>query len=237
MQRPFDLIRDVFRESNQQNKELLKYVFEKSDGITLWVIGIAVGGISIIINNIANVKSQIQPDSLHAILILLSICVSAGLTYRSSFLYYFVRLSHTARGIDIALSTHALMDTEPNLNGNETFSELLQKVREGFGDDLTHLIPLYSVSSEEDKVKLYNSVVVHYIKSVDFAKRDMEAAFDFVAETYANLTGSKKQKTLDAMQAKQTFFTDFKVLVICSIFYCIYIASFLSALFLFAFNS
>ena len=236
MQRPFDLIRDIFRESNKQNKELLKYVFEKSDSITLWVIGIAIGGISVIANNIANVKSALQPEYLRAILLLLSISVTGGIAYRGSFLYYFILLNHTNRGIDISLSRDRTMDTETYLEGNETFLQLLQIVHQGFEDDLSNLIPLYEQADEVGKKRLYDSVIEHYNKSVLFAQRDTENAFGFIADTYSKFSGIKKEKYLEAMHGKKPFLTDFRVLVITTCFYVIYITSFITALFLFAFS-
>ena len=63
--RPFDQFRDIFNKSSQDSRDLLKYVFEKSDNISLWIIGLAIGGISIFANKIADIQKAISPDILN----------------------------------------------------------------------------------------------------------------------------------------------------------------------------
>ncbi len=142
--RPFDQFREIFRTSNNDSKELLKYVFEKSDNISLWIIGLSIGGISIFANNIADIQKAISQSYLRPILLLLTISVTSGIIYRGLYLYFFVVLNNSIRGIDIAFSNRKMMDTESNLTGKETFIELLDVVLDGTGDDLSYLIPALS---------------------------------------------------------------------------------------------
>src|ERR1035437_2237604 len=98
--RPFDQIRDRFKENNQKGKELLKYVFEKSDALSLWIIGLSAGGISIIGTNIINIKKSICPTQLNIILLLLSISVASGIIFRGLFLYWFAIQNRISDEID-----------------------------------------------------------------------------------------------------------------------------------------
>ncbi len=101
--RPFDQLRDIFKDANSHSKELFKYVFEKSDSISLWIIGLSVGGISIFANNIGKVRDSVNPQFLSPILYLLAISVTSGIIYRVLFLNFYVLLSQTLDGIDVDL--------------------------------------------------------------------------------------------------------------------------------------
>src|ERR1700749_4102410 len=122
--RPFDQIRDTFRKNNQRDKELLKYVFEKSDSISLWIIGLSVGAISIFANDIGKVKSLINPHFLSPILYCLSISVTCGLIYRTLYLRFYVLSDQNMNGIDIAFKRKKTMDTESFLSGSENYEQL-----------------------------------------------------------------------------------------------------------------
>lgn len=233
MDRPFDQFRDIFKKSNEQNKDLLKYVFEKSDSISLWIIGLAIGGIAIFANNIGDIKKVIEPSSLRPILYLLATSVTSGILYRGSYLYFFVTLNHTIRGIEIALSRDPIMDTEPLLTGNETFEEVINAIKIGFDEDQSALFPQYYQSDEEGKKKMYHKMVTYYNDLVAFARKDTENAIEFIADTYSKFTGTKKENYLKSFENKNTAMQFKWILRITLFFYCVYLLSFIVALFLF----
>jgi len=234
--RPFDQLRDIFRTSNSDSKELLKYVFEKSDNISLWIIGLSIGGISIFANNIADIQKVISPCYLRPILLLLTISVTSGIIYRSLYLYFFVVLNNTIRGIDISFSKRKMMDTESYLTGKETFKELVDKVLDGTGDDLSYLISAFNKIDDLAKGILYRSVVDHYLKSVEFAQRDTDLALEFVADTYSKFYGTNKEKFLNKLKSPSTGGNQYKkTLILTTIFYFIYILTFIAALFTFVY--
>jgi len=192
-ERPFVQIRELFRNINKENRELLRYVFEKSDSISLWIIGLSIGGISVIANNIADVQKARSSNHLRPLLLLLAISVTSGIIYRILYLYFFVVLTHTQQGIDIAFSNQKAMDAESLLEGNESFKELIETVASNLGD-LSYLLIEYNRSDEQNKLLLYQSVVDSYLLSVNFAQKDTENIMDFVADTYSNFTGISKEK-------------------------------------------
>ena len=232
--RPFDQYREIFRTSNNESKELLKYVFEKSDSISLWIIGLSIGGISIFANNISDIQKVISPCYLRPILLLLTISVTSGIVYRGLYLYFFVVLNNTIRGIDIAFSNRKTMDTESNLTGKETFKELVDKVFDGTGDDLSYLLQAFNDIDDAARIILYNSVVDHYLKSVEFAKKDTDLALDFVADTYSKFYGMNKDKFFKKLKSPSPGGSQYKrTLILTTIFYFIYILTFIAALFTF----
>jgi len=235
--RPFDQIRDTFREGNAKNKDLVKYVFEKSDSISLWIIGLAVGGISIFANNIGKVKDAVPANYLSAILYLLATSVTAGILYRIFFLRLYVILNQIGDGIDISFTRRETMDTDSFLKGNETYEGVLLVIKNGTGEDLSHHIPLYNNSDDKGKRILYDAAVKHYLANVEFAKRDTELAFDFAADTYSKFTGTDKEKFKSKMinGSYSKSFKFFKVLTLT--LYIIYNLAFIIALFLFAISA
>lgn len=235
--RPFDQFLEIFRSSNRESRVLLKYVFEKSDNISLWIIGLSIGGISIFANNIADIQKVISPCFLRPILFLLSISVTSGIIYRLLYLYFFVVLDNTLRGIDIAFSNQRTMDFESILDGNETFKELVETLKDGFGEDLSYLIPVYDNIDTKAKEELYKSVVDHYLKRVNFAQTDANTVLDFIAETYSKFYGKSKEKILRQFNSPNPGRQYKWTLRLTMIFYVIYITTFIAALFTFVYAS
>lgn len=238
IERPFEQFREIFRHSNNLNRDLFKYIFEKSDNISLWIIGLSVGGISIFANNIADIQSVISPFSLKPILLLLTISVTSGIVYRSLYLYFFVLLNNIYIGIDLAFSNRKTMDTVSNLTGNESFEELIDRVLCGTGVDLSYLISAYKDIDDSSREIIYNSVVDYYIKMVEFAQKDIDLALDFVADTYSKFYGKNKEKFLIKIKTSNFGSKQYKTtLILTTLFYFIYNLSFLAALFLFVYAS
>jgi len=235
--RPFDQLREIFRAANNENKELLKYVFEKSDSISLWIIGLSVGGISIFANNITGLQGLIPLCKLRPILLLLAISVTTGILYRAFYLYFFVVLNNAMRGIDIAFSNRQTMHTSSELTGKETYDELLRRVKNCTGEDFFHLIPEYNKMDEDAKKILYNNMVDFYIRSVEFAKKDTENALDFIADTYSKFYGANEVKYLEKLKSGGDASAQYRrTLILTSVFYLIYIVTFFIALFLFVYS-
>ncbi len=233
--RPFDQYRKIFKSQNNQSKELLKYVFEKSDGISLWIIGLSVGGITLFANNVANIQKTISSNYLKPILLLLAISVTSGIVYRVLFLYFFILLKKIQTQIDISFSNESFMDTESLLNGNETFEELIKAVKDNCGD-LSYLLNIYNTVDENVRSTLYNSVTSHYLETVEFAKKDTDLVLEFIADTYSKFTGYSKKKYLKEFNrnnvGKQYKLAQYST----AIFYFIYILTFFTALFLFVYS-
>jgi len=192
--RPFDQIRRLFRENNQKSKELLTYVFEKSDALSLWIIGLSIGGISLIVANIVNLKKTLIASDLNNIVLFLSISVISGIVYRTLFLYWFVIQNHIGFEIDVAFTVERKMHVKSVLTGNESYNELLLAVEDGSGIDYSNFIPTYENADEIKKQILYDSMVKHYLANIDFAIKDYEIAMDFVADTYSKAAAISKEE-------------------------------------------
>lgn len=189
MKRPFDQMTKLVRENNVKSTELTKYIFEKSDSMSLWLIGLSVGGISIFSNNIFNIKNGINPHSFRLILFLLAISITTGIIYRFLYLFYFYLESQIGIQYDIQLSNKKRMHIESKLLGGETFQELITIIQDGTGENLNSHIPIYHELGANEQKTFYDELVQHYLKKVEFAKRDAEYASAFIKEKQAKIMG------------------------------------------------
>lgn len=231
---PFEQYIATFRNSNQESKDLLKYVFEKSDNISLWIIGLAIGGISIFANNIADIQKSIPTESLKPILVLLVISVSSGIIYRALYLYFFVVQNQISIGINVALvaleDEDDIVDTVSLLNGQETFKQLTNRLMDGFNIDVSYLVSTYEKLDKDSKSKLYNDIVKLYEERVKLAQDDEQEALETIAEIYSSFFGVKKEKFLAKMQNNSLGRRYKLTLYFTMFFYLTYITSFIIAL-------
>jgi len=230
---PFDQLRETVRKVNSEGKELFKYVFEKSDSISLWIIGLSLGGVAIFANNIGNIQKTISLPYLKQILLLLTISVTSGIIYRTLYLYLYVIIDQINRNIDIAFSKEKTMDTESLLTGKETFLELVDVLNKGFEEDLTYLIPVFNTIDEKARKILYQSVVDHYLANVNFAATNTGYAMDFFVETYAEAYGMTKEQFEKKVKNFNSGSRYKCTLTFAIIFYFIYNLTFFAALFTF----
>ena len=233
MERPFIQIKRLLREVNKKELDTFKFIFEKSDNISLWIIGLAIGGIAIFANNIADIQNSIPNSYLNSVLTLLTISICCGIIYRILYLYFFIALNNSFGAIDIAFSDYKSMDTKSNLTGSENFNELIVKLKNGFDEDLSYLEEAYKALDNNGKEILYNSIKTHYLKSVEFASQDEENILDFVGDTYSKFIGVKKSKFIKKMKSNDLGKQYKNSAIAVTIFYFTYVISFLLGLIFF----
>lgn len=235
--RPFVKIRSIFKDALIHDEDLLKYVFEKSDSISLWIIGLSIGALSIVANNISDIQNSISHECLKPILFLLALSITTGILYRGFYLYFFVIVTTTNKALQVAFSESdtKTIDIEPQLNGNETFEQLLDALMNGFEEDLTYLKATYDTIDETGQKILYKSVVDHYFKQIEYAKYEEELALNFVAEAYNKFTGISKEKFIKKILKPQTGNRYKWTIRITTSLYLIYLLTFICALFAFVY--
>lgn len=232
--RPLDQVFATFKNSNQKNKELLKYVFEKSDAISLWIIGLSVGALSLLLTNILNIKKSIPTINLSYLVLSLSVSVIAGIIYRILFLYWFIVQNRISDEIDIAFTREKRMHQKSHLKGDETFEELVFVVQDSTGIDNTHLISAFHESDETNKMVLYNSLVNFYLNNIEFAKEDLRLALDSAIETYSKAAAISKEKFLKAVESNNSGLKAKRLSYFIRFFYGLFNLAFIIAIYLFA---
>ena len=76
---PFITLRKLFRKNNAEAKELIKYVFDKSDGITLWIIGLSLGSIGILVSTIKDINKYLTVGQVKTVFLFLFISAFCGI--------------------------------------------------------------------------------------------------------------------------------------------------------------
>ncbi len=222
---PFITLRKLFRKNNAEAKELIKYVFDKSDGITLWIIGLSLGSIGILVSTIKDINKYLTVGQIKTVFLFLFISVFCGIFYRIVFLFYYTLVYSALRNIEYILSDDEQMDIDGELDGDETFEDLI-RLNSQF-QDLTDVKQLYAKSTDEIKQKLYKDMVNFYKKNTAWAKKIFDLTLEDIAEVYKNNLGLSK-KNFDINRK-----TSFKKIDIakwtCLILYVAFMLSFLFA--------
>lgn len=192
LDRPFITLRKLFRKNNAEAKELIKYIFEKSDDITLWIIGISLGSIGILVSTIRDINKYLTVGEVKTVFLFLFISAFCGIFYRIIYVFYYTLVDAAFRNIDFILSDDEHMDTDGELDGSETFDNLIRLNSQY--QDLTDVKKLFDNSTAEIKTKLYADMVNFYKENTAWAKRDFDFTMGHIAEVYNDNLGLSKKK-------------------------------------------
>lgn len=231
---PYIQIRKLYRATNNESKEFAKYAFEKVDSISIWIIGLSIGSISLFASNIKNIKLAVQGHglfNLNTILLLLFISVVCGIFYRIIFLLFYMNLNNAFRGMDIALSDEETMDTESMLLGEEDFNQLHKLVSQYIDID-DNLKLQYQNAPAPVKTHIIKLLISDYEFGVKRANKLKELVFDNVSTLYSTFFPMNKDKLLnDMLNPKNTIRNKLKFLAwLCIGLYITFMGLFLVAL-------
>lgn len=189
LERPFTFIRNIFKKENQQDRELMKFVFEKSDGITLWIIGFSIGTVAALSTQITDLYKLFSVSETKTIFLFLFISIFCGVFYRIIYLSYYVFIDRAFRQIDLSLSESNMVDIEADLDGTESFEALLRRNSEY--NKLPDFLDLYNKTDEKQKAELYTYMVDQYKWEAQYAKLEFDLAIETVEEAYIAALGKK----------------------------------------------
>lgn len=193
LQRPFPAIRKIFRKNNSDSKELAKFIFEKTDSILRWLIGLSIGVIVALSSQFAELNKLFTISDTKIIFLFLFISVVCGIIYRLIYLWYYILIDGAFRQIDISLSESDMVDIESDLNGTETFEYLFRLNSEY--QDLPDFLGLYSKTDEKQKEELYAYMVRLYISEAAYAKKEFDLGLNTVEEAYKTALGINMKLT------------------------------------------
>lgn len=227
--RPFTLVRNIFRKSTSESKELYKYVFEKIDGVSLWIIGLSIGSIAVLASKLTERNNLLTATQIKFIFCVLFISVACGVFYRIIYVWYYILIDGAFRQIEIALSDLDLVDTEFELDGTESFEELI-RLNKQF-QNLEYLLELYNKSSDTYKAQLYSDMVELYRTETRIAKQELDLSFSTVEEAYKNALGVNiNLRNISPLTSKKIVRRIKIFRVVCVSLYLIFVIAFLVAL-------
>lgn len=227
-ERPYLVIRNIFRKNNSDTKELMKFVIEKMDSISLWIIGLSVGTIAALASKITDITKLLTVGQTKCIFLLLFISVACGIVYRIIYVWLYILVDGGFRQIDTSLSEINIVDTEFDLDGTETFEDLVALNSQY--QDLPNLLETYNNGSDTYKQQLYDSMVAFNKAETRIAKEELDLSLNTVEEAYKEALGIKiKLTNLTPTETKKPL-RRMKILrVVCIALYLIFIATFLIA--------
>jgi hypothetical protein len=229
LQRPFPAIRKIFKKNNSDAKDLMKFIFEKTDSILLWLIGLSIATIAFLSSKFTDLNKLFTVGQAKTIFLFLFFSVGCGIIYRLLYLWYYMLIDAAYRQIDIALSESDMVDIYSELDGTETFEYLYRTNLEY--QELPNFLDLYNKSVEPQKTELYKYMVDLYIREAKYAKDEYNLALSTVEEAYNSALGTNLNLTnlTDAQLNKPV--NTIKVLrLISTILYLTFIFSFLFAI-------
>lgn len=181
-ERPFLTVRETFKKSNSDEKELMKVIFEKNDSILLWLTGLSIGVIAALATQFKDLNTLFNEGEIKSIFFFLFISVICGIIYRILYLRYYILMDGGFRQIDIALSESKMVETELELDGTESINTLIE-----YNSEYQHLpnfLELYNKFDSTGKENTYKYLVGLYNDERDFAKKEYNLAIDTVNEAF-----------------------------------------------------
>lgn len=228
-ERPFSVVRNIFKKQASDSRELNKYAFEKVDNVSLWIIGLSIGTIAALASKLTELNKLLTVGQTKFIFCVLFISVVCGIFYRIIYIWYYVLVDGAFRQIEIALSDLDLVDTVFELDGTEPFEELIRLIKQF--QDLEYLLELYSNGSDTYKSKLYNDMVELYRTETRIAKQELDLSFSTVEEAYKDALGvTLNLRNISPATSKKIVCQIKTLRVICIALYLIFVIAFLVAL-------
>lgn len=233
--RPSIQVKKLFRDANAETKDLVKYVFEKVDAITLWIVGFSLTSLGVLTTNILGIKSHIKPDgifNIKTILLMLVISIVCGVLYRWVFLVLYVKLIFRLKGIDEYLSEEKGMDTVSRLDGTETYQELVNMSQQ-YVNISPDVIGIFEKSTNEQKEVILEDLKNRYLQWVQDAKNENDNVLDFVADSYEYSLGISKEKFKRMLEKPIKKHAVRNLARLCTTLYFLFLALFIGSLCIF----
>lgn len=195
MKRPFEIVKETFFENLDKLKENQRYNFSNSDKYMVWVVGFAIGGLSIIVTNLTQFNQSFSHCIIKTILILLAISIISGILYRWAFYIWQIQYQSVEFYLQGAFSDKEIMETNPDdLTNEKDIKEVVRRIKIDFGEDVSHILPIYEQANVDGKEYLLNDLKNHYKKVGEWAKRDFELAMTYIKDIYKTAFGLSQKK-------------------------------------------
>lgn len=190
MKRPFEFVMDNFFENLDKVKENQRYNFNNSERFMIWIVGFSIGGLSIIVTNLAQFTNSFDYGTTKIILILLSISIISGILYRWFFYIYQIHYQNIEFYLQGAFSNQQIMEVNPDDISNENdIKEVIRLLKVDFDDDVTHVLDEYSKLTPEGKLIVLNDLKSRYQIIARGIKREFEFAMSYAKDTYKEAFG------------------------------------------------
>lgn len=205
MKRPFETIRETFFENLDKLKENQRYNFSHLDKYMVWIVGFAIGGLSIIVTNLTQFNQLFSHSVVKTTLILLTISIVSGILYRWAFFLWQIQYQSIEFYLQGAFSDKEFMETDPENLTNETdIKEVVRRIKTDFGEDVSYILPIYEQVNDASKQYLLSDLKNHYKRTGEWAKKDFEFAITYVKGIYKTAFGLSQKRIEKLFNSKST---------------------------------
>lgn len=195
MKRPFDTVQEIFFENLEKLRENQRYNFSNADKYMVWVVGFAIGGLSIIVTNLTQFNQSFSHFTIKTILVLLATSIISGILYRWAFYLWQIQYQSIEFYLQGAFTDKEIMEIDPDDLTNETdIKEVVRRIKTDFGEDFSHILSIYNQANDAGKEYLLNDMKNHYKKTGEWAKKDFEFAMNYVRGIYKSAFGLSQKK-------------------------------------------
>lgn len=185
MKRPFELITESIFENLDKQRENQRFNFNNLDKFMIWIVGFAIGGLSLITTNITSIKEILDHHVIKIILILLTISIISGIVYRWSFYVYQIYYQNFEFYLHGAFSNKEMMEIEPEEIINETdIKEVVRRLKIDYDEDASFVLGTYDSLTTEGKILLLEDFKKHYKRVAESVKEEYAFALEYTKETF-----------------------------------------------------
>ncbi len=208
---PYDEIRELLLNNIRSRRDDTKSNFNQLDNLLVWITGFSIGAISLIISNFSHFNNLYNHCTQRLILLLLITSVICGVIFRIAFYYYQIFYKRIEYIIESKLSEKRLsfLDTD-DLEKENSYKEVLRRIKEDFDDDLYYMIDIYEKVDEHHKNILLVDMKKYYGKLRTWTLDVADVSVKVVKEIYKDAF-KISNKRVDKLFARKDYGNWYKI--------------------------
>lgn len=230
-QSPFYVIKQLATQELERRKKLIEFVYSQSDAFATWIIGFAIGAVSLIISNIDKLEKNFS-GLTKPIVLLLTLTICFGLLFRycnNIVIVLHKKLEDYFAGV---FGDFDMTPIEPDINiDNLSFDEILFNLKIDFDVEIPYK-PTSSIPEdlkEQERLQL----IKYYKQLCRHSRKQFDLIIDHLAEVNEHAYKIKKNRFIEAVEkGLKKPKVGFRLKLwswIISIFYLLFILSFMGA--------
>lgn len=214
MERPFRAVITAARENLDKSEENDKSNQEFLDSFSLWLIGLAVAGLSLVIINTDKIVPLCGERSTKIMLVLFIISIISGILHRYFLFLFRKEYNENLFFLRGALSNKKVMTVDPeDVTDIQELDKIILYLEEDFGLDYNDYLKVEL--PEANKLLLLEDLKQKYVNFGVWAKRDYQLGLEYLKDTFShvykysekqylqmNTTDGQRAKNLDVIQAR-----------------------------------
>ena len=193
MERPFREVISSARENLDKAEANDKYNQEFLDAFSLWLIGLSVGGLTLVISNTDKIAVLCGADSVKLIVLFFALSIIGSIIHRYFLFLFRAEYNGNMFYLRGALSDKKMMNIEPeDVADIQSLDKIIFYLHEDFGLDYQEYLKLQL--TDEEKQIILKELKVKYTEFGKWAVEDYRLGMVYLTEVFNNAYGfSKKQ--------------------------------------------